>query len=54
MDGDRVYYAKQSRSGRERQILYDVTHVWNLRSKTDEHKGLGVKKRERETNHFND
>ena len=27
MDGTRVYYAKQNKSVRERQILYDFTHV---------------------------
>ena len=24
---------------RERQVSYDLTHMWNLRYKTDEHKG---------------
>ena len=38
------YYAKQSKSVRERQIPYDITHMWNLRKKTDEHKGRGKKK----------
>ena len=23
---------------RERQMLYDFTHMWNLRNKTDEHR----------------
>ena len=26
-------------SVRQRQIPYDFTHMWNLRNKTDEHKG---------------
>ena len=26
-------------SVRERQISYDFTHMWNLRNKTDEHRG---------------
>ena len=42
MDGTRVYYAKQNKSARERQILYDFTHMkykWNLRDKTGEHRG---------------
>ena len=48
-----MYYAKQNKSVREGQILHDFTHVWNLRSPTDEH-GRGKKnniKTERETNH---
>ena len=24
---------------RERQVSYDFTHMWNLRNKTDEHRG---------------
>ena len=36
MDGARVYYAKQSKSVRERQIPYDFIHMWNFRNKTDE------------------
>ena len=39
MDGTRGYYAKRNKSLRERQILYDLTHKWNLRDKTDEHRG---------------
>ena len=39
MDGARMYYAKQNKSIRERQISYDLTHMWNLRNKTDEHRG---------------
>ena len=31
--GTRVYYAKQNKSVRERQIPYDFTHMWNLRGK---------------------
>ena len=46
MAGTRVYYAKQSRSVRERQIPNDFSHMWNLRNKTDEHEG---KKREEQT-----
>ena len=42
MDGTRVYYAKQNKSVREGQI-YDFTHMWNLRCKTDEHKGREAK-----------
>ena len=38
MDRARVYHAKQNKLARERQISYDFTHMWNLRSKTDERK----------------
>ena len=41
MDRARVYYAKQNQSGRERQMPYDFTHLWNLRHKTDGHMGGG-------------
>ena len=47
-DGTRVYYAKQNKSVRERQIPYDFTHIWNLRNNTDEHREKGKK---RETNY---
>ena len=41
----------QDTSVRERQIPYDFTHMWNLRSKTDEHMGVGKrKKREKQNN----
>ena len=43
MDGTRGYYAKQNSSVRERQISYDLIHIWNLRYKTEEHKGRGAK-----------
>ena len=33
MDGTRVYYAKQNKSVREKQISNDFTHLWNLRNK---------------------
>ena len=36
MNGSREYYAKGSKLVRERQILYDFTHLWNLRNKTNE------------------
>lgn len=47
VDGARVYYAKWSKSVRERQISYDFTHMWKLRNKTDEHTGRGKEKKER-------
>ena len=31
MDGLRGYYAKWNKSDRERQMLYDITYVWNLK-----------------------
>ena len=30
MDGPRDYHTKWSKSGRERQISYDITYMWNL------------------------
>ena len=36
VDGTR---AKWYKSVRERQIPYDFTYMWNLRNKTDEHRG---------------
>ena len=45
-----MYYAEKNMPVRERQVPYGFSHMWNLRSKTDEHMGEG-KKRERETNH---
>ena len=36
MDGPREHYAKGNKSDRERQIPYDFTYVWNLKSKTNE------------------
>ena len=30
MDGPRDYHTKRSKSGRERQIPYDITYIWNL------------------------
>ena len=31
MDGPRDYHTKWSKSDRERQILYDITYIWNLK-----------------------
>ena len=39
MDESRGYNGKQNKLIRERQIPYDFTHLWNLRNKTDGHKG---------------
>ena len=37
MDGPRDYHTKWSKSGRERQISYDITYMWNLKCDTNEH-----------------
>ena len=37
MDTSRDYRTKQSKSERERQILYDITYVWSLKYDTNEH-----------------
>ena len=37
MDDPRDYHTKQSKSERERQIPYDITYLWNLKSDTSEH-----------------
>ena len=48
-----MYYAKWNKSVRERQILNDFIHMWNLRNKTDEHREkegkTRWKQRERQT-----
>ena len=33
MDGPRMHYAKWNKVDRERQILYDLTYIWNLYNK---------------------
>ena len=33
MGGPRDYHTKWSKSGRERQIPYDITYIWNLKNK---------------------
>ena len=35
MDGTGEHYAKWSKAGSERQILYDLTYKWNLINKTN-------------------
>ena len=39
MDGTRRYYAKRNKSIRERQLSYDLTDMWNLRNKAEDHRG---------------
>ena len=36
MDVTRDYHTKWSKSERERQIPYDITHMWNLKYDTNE------------------
>ena len=36
MDGPRECHTKWSKSDRERQILCDVTYIWNLKNSTNE------------------
>ena len=36
MDWLRDYHTKRSKSERERQILYAITYMWNLKYDTDE------------------
>ena len=36
---------KSQRKIRERYISYDLTHMWNVRNKTDEHRGREGKPR---------
>ena len=35
MDGLGGHYVKWSKSDREREILYDITYMWNLKNKTN-------------------
>ena len=32
-----IYHTKQSQSERERQILHDITYMWNLKYDTNQH-----------------
>ena len=34
MDGPRDYDTKWSKSGRERQVAYGITYIWNLKRST--------------------
>ena len=36
MGGPRDYHTKLSKSDRERQILYDIIYMWNLKYDTNE------------------
>ena len=37
MDGLKGHYAKCNKSDTERQILYDITDMWNLKNTTSEY-----------------
>ena len=39
MDGTREYYAKQNKPIGERKLSYDLIDTWNLRNKTEDHRG---------------
>ena len=39
MDVTRRYYAKRNKSVVETQLSYDLTDMWNLRNKTEDHRG---------------
>ena len=36
MGGPGDYYAKWSKSDRERQLSYDISYIWNLKNNTNE------------------
>ena len=36
MDGLREYYAQWNKSDRERQMLYDIPYMWNIKNETTE------------------
>ena len=36
MDGPKDYHIKWIKSDRERQILYDISYMWNLKNDTNE------------------
>ena len=36
MDGPGDYHTEWTKSDRKRQILYDVTYMWNLKNSTNE------------------
>ena len=39
MVGTTGYYAKRDKSLRKRQLSYDLTDMWNLRNKAEDHRG---------------
>ena len=51
MDGPRGHCTKCNKSGRERQIPYDLTYVWNLKSKQNQvlryKERIGLQRQER-------
>ena len=47
--GTRGYYAKQDKSFRERQLSYDLIHMWNLRNKAEDHRGKEEKMKQDKT-----
>ena len=47
-DGTRGYHTNQNKLIRERQLSYDLTHMWNLKNKTEDHKGKEEKIKQEE------
>ena len=45
MDGPWGYYAKWNKSDKERQILNDLTYMWNLKKSSTDNKFVDSKKR---------
>ena len=41
IDGPWVHYAKWNKSNREKQVLYDLTCMWNLKTKIKLNKHTG-------------
>ena len=49
VDGTTGYYAKRNKSVRERQLSHDLTDMWNLRNKTEDHREEREKMKQDET-----
>ena len=42
MDGFRGYFVQQNKTGEERQILYDFTNLWNIKTKQNKMNKIAV------------
>ena len=49
VDGTTAYYAKRNKSVRERQLSHDLTDMWNLRNKAEDHREEREKMKQEET-----
>ena len=49
MDGTGGYYVKRNKSVRERQVSYDLSDMWNLRNKAEDHTEREEKMKQEET-----